>query len=228
MAAWREEDHPRDERGRFTHKGRESAVQRKRTVDHAESAEESDLIDVFVRIAGKEKLSRKDEADLLRLDAELKRREAGGERQPTPEEKRVDELVTQGVSYDEAYREAYGRAGDDQDDDSDRRRGETREQMRRRHYAELTALRVLQAESACRGYLLRKESEAAGVDPVRLFSGPEAYARKHASEELLRWWEANGGRQTYAEYRADRMGDTGGARKARERRRTAGNGKDFG
>lgn len=227
MAAWREEDHPRDERGRFTVKGMQTAVQIRRTVDRVESATEEDLLDVFVRLAGKERLSRTDEKRLQILDAEFRRRDAGGERKPTPEEKRVDELLQAGVSYEDAYREAYGRAGDDQDDD-DRRPGESREQARRRQFSELTALRVLQAESACRGYLLNKAGQAAGVDPVSLFSGPDARARKYASEELLRWWESNGGRQTYAEYRAEKVGNAGGARRARARRKQAGNGEDFG
>lgn len=227
MAAWREEDHPRDERGRWIPKGLRAAVQRRRTVEHVESADESELLDVFVRIAGKDRITRKDERDLLRLDAELKRREAGGEQQPTPEQRRVDELLAGGASYDEAYREAYGRAGDELDDDSSRRKGETREAMRRREYAELTALRLLEAEDACRGYLLTKEGAAAGIDPVSLFSGPEARARKYASEELLRWWESNP-RSTYAEYRADRVGDAGGATRARKTSRAAATGRKYG
>lgn len=229
MAAWREEDHPRDERGRWIPKGLQAAVQRRRTVAHAESADESELLDVYMRIAGKpdERVTAKDRRDLARLDAELQRREAGGEQQPTPEQRRVDELLAGGATYDEAYREAYGRAGDEQDDDGGRRPGETREKARRREYAELTALRVLEAEDACRGYLLTKAGQAAGVDPVSLFSGPEARARKYASEELKRWWE-NHPRMTYAEYRADRVGDAGGGQRARKTSRAAATGRKYG
>lgn len=225
MAAWREEDHPRDERGRFTFKGMQTAVQIRRTVEAPESAHEEDLIDVFVRLAGKSKLSRKDERRLQVLDAELKRREAGGERQPTAQERRVDELVSDGWSYEDAYREAYGGA-EGNEDDSDRRRGESREQMRRRHFSELTALAVLEAEDATRGNLLNKAGRAAGIDAASLFTGNRARARKYASEELLRWWEQHP-RRTYAEYRAEVMGDSTAARSARRSRRQASNGEDF-
>lgn len=225
MAAWREEDHPRDEVGRFTAKGAGTAVQIRRTVENAESAEDEDLLTVFVRLAGKPKLSRADEQRLLVLDREMARRDAGGERQPTAQERRVDELLTAGASYEDAYREAYG--GGDQDDDTDRRPGESREQMRRRQYAELTALAVLQAESACRGHLLTKQAQASGVSPVSLFSGSDVRARKHASEELRRWWQDNP-RTTYAEYRAERLGDSTSRRQATDRRVQAGNGRDFG
>lgn len=228
MAAWREEDHPRDEAGRFTFKGAQAAVQRRRTVDRAESADESDLLDVYVRIAGKpdDKVTAKDRRDLERLDKELARRQAGGEQQPTPEQRRVDELLAEGASYDDAYRAAYGRDGEDQDDDSDRRQGETREKMRRRHYAELTALRMMEAEEAL-GYLTNKAGTAAGIDPASLFSGPEARARKWASEELLRWWEDHP-RITYAEYRADRVGNAGAGQRARKSSRAAATGRKYG
>lgn len=226
MAGWREEDHPRDEAGRWIFKGLAPAVQRKRTVRDAQHAEESDLVDVFVRLVGKEKLSRKDEADLVVLDAELNRRQAGGERVPTLQEQRVESLLAEGRSYEDAYRDAYGDQGD-QGDDSGRRRGESRDKMRRRHFSELTALAVLQAETECRGYLLNKRGRAAGVDPASLFTGPRARAEAYASEELRRWWE-NNPRRTYAEYRAEAIGDARTAGAARSRRRQAGNGKDFG
>lgn len=224
MAGWREEDHPRDEAGRFTVKGMGAAVQIRRTVERVASAPDEDLLSVFVRLAGKPKLSRTDERRLLALDAEMQRRDAGGEPEPTPEERRCDELIASGSSYEDAYREVYGDG--DRDDDSDRRKGESREQARRRQYAELTALAVLQAESATRGHLLTKAAQAAGVSPVSLFSGPRSRARKYASEELLRWWEDHP-RTTYAEYRAERVGDSGGARRARDNRRQANNGEDF-
>ncbi|RGC64994.1 hypothetical protein C5N14_30860 [Micromonospora sp. MW-13] len=223
MAAWREEDHPRDERGRFASKGALAAHQIGRTVASPTTASDEALLDVFVRVAGKAKLSPRDEAALVALDAEMQRRDAGGEREPTAQERAVDDLVGAGRSYEEAYREVYGDLGAD---DSDRRRGESREQARRRQYAELTALAVLQAESATRGNLLAKSAAAAGVDPVSIFSGPRARARKHASEELLRWWEDHP-RITYAEYRADQLGDAAGGRRARAARKQASNGRDF-
>lgn len=227
MAAWREEDHPRDERGRFTVKGMQAAASIRRTIAHPQSADDSALLDVFGRIGAKKRLSRRDIAALESLDAELARREAGGEPAPTPEQVRVDQLVAGGASWDDAYREAYGREGDHLDDDSDRQAGETREQMRRRQFTELTYITMLQAEDWCNGHMLTKEGESLNMRVVTLFSGPRARAEKYASEELRRFWTEVQPRMTYAEYRAERVGDATGARKAREARRTATNGKDF-
>ncbi len=44
------------------------------------------------------------------------------------------------------------------------------------------------AEADCRGVLLNKAGVDGGIDPVSLFSGPEARAMKYASEELRNWW----------------------------------------
>lgn len=217
MAAWREEDHPRDERGRFVHKGgRATATQIKATLADIRAATDDALLDVFARVSGKDRLSAGDRRAITALDGELARRDAGGEREPTARERRVDQLIGGGASYEDAYAEVYG-AGD-QDDDADRRPGESREQVRRRQYAELVALQVLQAESATRGNLLNIRARSRGVDPVTLFSGPTARARKWASEELLTWWETHP-RMTYAEFRAERIGDRAGAARARGRRR---------
>jgi len=45
------------------------------------------------------------------------------------------------------------------------------------------------AEQATNGYMLNRRGEAADVDPRSLFTGPEARARKYASEELRRYWD---------------------------------------
>jgi hypothetical protein len=58
------------------------------------------------------------------------------------------------------------------------------------------------AEGACNGYLVNKAGRAAGIDPVSLFSGPWARARKYASEELVNFWlTGRHPRMSFAEYR---------------------------
>jgi len=46
-----------------------------------------------------------------------------------------------------------------------------------------------QAEEATNGNLVRHASRAAGVRALSLFSGPVEKAYKHASEELLEFWQ---------------------------------------
>ncbi|NGO67627.1 phage capsid protein [Streptomyces sp. SB3404] len=66
-------------------------------------------------------------------------------------------------------------------------------------YDEYVYDQYLKAEEECRGYLLSKQAEAAGVDPVSLFSGPARIAYARASDELKAWW-AHSGRMTQAEF----------------------------
>ncbi|MFC8095363.1 phage minor capsid protein [Streptomyces sp. NPDC057301] len=58
----------------------------------------------------------------------------------------------------------------------------------------------LTAETYCRGYLLNRRTEAQGVDPESLFSGPAHVAFARASEELKRYWSEVEPRLTLAEY----------------------------
>ncbi len=229
MAGWREELHPRDQRGRFTFKGSVPAVSIKHTVtnlDDVERVSDEDILDVFGRMSRAKKL---DDKTLTRLLAELARREGLAQLPPpapvTDEERHCDQLIARGYSYAEAYEEAYGRsAGRGSGEVIERRAGETLDHARRRAYAEMVTLQALQAEEATRANLVSKKCR--GVDPVTLWSAAAAHARRCASEELKRWWEANGGRRTYTEWRAS-LGDAGARRKAAAAR-TAGNGKDFG
>ncbi|WKK26863.1 phage capsid protein [Streptomyces olivoreticuli] len=96
----------------------------------------------------------------------------------------------------------------------------SREQVREM-YREHVYAQWAEAETELRGVLLSREAEAAGVDPVSLFSGPSHVAYSRASEELKRWW-ADHPRTTLAEYTEqvtgvrDAAADT--ARKARDDR----------
>jgi hypothetical protein len=73
--------------------------------------------------------------------------------------------------------------------------------------------------------MLSREGKRANVDPITLFSGPTARARKHASEDLLRWW-ADNGRMTYAEFRAQILGRESDVESAKKTRMQS-NAKDF-
>lgn len=70
----------------------------------------------------------------------------------------------------------------------------------REMYREHVHRQWLAAEDYCRGYLLSRKAEAAGVDPESLFSGPAHIAYARASEELKRYWAEVEPRLTLAEY----------------------------
>lgn len=227
---WREELHPRDEAGRFARKNSLSAVSIKNTLANLHMASDDELLDVFGRLSRAKRLRTK---DFLAIDAELTRRDNPDgpglpEPDPSPEQARVDQLVGRGWSYADAYAEVYeastGR-GDEHADLVDKRKGETREQAVRRSYAELVALQALQAEEATRGNLVRPGCR--GIDPIALWSGRADRARKCASEELARWWEENGGRKNYTQYKAELTGGSAGRRRSRATA-GAGSGRDFG
>jgi hypothetical protein len=152
----------------------------------------------------------------------------------TAEQRRIEELIAAGWDYLDAYAEVYGADPADlarQERtaavDADRRAGETREQAVRRAYDEWVHVQLVAAEQATRGYLLTREGQAAGIDPVSLFSGPAARARKWASEELKRWWADGNPRLTFTEFRAQLL-DRDTDQRAAERIRGQGNGRDFG
>lgn len=102
-----------------------------------------------------------------------------------------------------------------------RRPGETRREAIRRSYGEHIHLQAIQAEQSTRGHLLNPAGRNARIDPMTLFSGPSARARKWASEDLLRFWEDNP-RVTFADF----AGQYSGA--ARRKAAVRGNGRDFG
>jgi hypothetical protein len=178
-----------------------------------------------------------------RLAAEMDRRDPGGTPSGpdpyegidpgnlTPEQKRVDRLLDRGYDYAEAYAEVYGgdpeamRREASSSATIDRRAGETLAQAARRSYDELTHVRYLQAEQDVRGHLLSREGKAAGIDPVSLFSGNSARARKYASEDLQRWW-AEHGRMTFTEFKAQTLA-RGADVRASESTRLQGNSRDF-
>lgn len=88
-------------------------------------------------------------------------------------------------------------------------------------YREHVYAQWLEAENELRGVLVTREAEAAGVDPVSLFTGPAHIAYARASEELKRWW-AEHPRTTLVEYTEQLTGQRNAAadiaRKARDDR----------
>lgn len=148
----------------------------------------------------------------------------------TPEQRRLDELVAGGVDYRDAYADVYGLARDQllgQERvsvvDLERRAGESRRQAVRRAYGEFVHLQLLEAEQATRGHLLKPEARGR-IEPIGLFSGPAARARRWASEDLLRWWSEHP-RLTYQEFAGQVLGGDGAALAAA---RLRGNARDFG
>jgi hypothetical protein len=152
-------------------------------------------------------------------------------REPTPEQdRRLDELLGRGMDYVEAYAAVHdidptSMRAEQATSAVDRSGAETTDRAVRRQYDEWVSLRYAQAEADTRGHLLNSAGKSIRMDPVMLFSGPLATARKYASEDLLRWWSDNG-RMTYTQFKAQVLGrraDTAAAKV------TAGqsNGRDF-
>jgi hypothetical protein len=86
----------------------------------------------------------------------------------------------------------------------------------------------LRAEAECRGVLLNKRAQAAGIDPVDLFTRRLRDLSKYASQELQEWFAQPGNqRLSFPEFRAGRMDDKK-AREASQRLRNRGWESEFG
>jgi hypothetical protein len=168
--------------------------------------------------------------------AEMDRREAAATPdgfdlpEETTEQRRIDELVGRGWDYLDAYAEVYGQDPEQLQREQraqlvERQPGETIDQAVRRAYDEWVHLQYLAAEDATRGHLLSAAGTAEGIDPISLFSGTTARARKYASEDLLRWW-ADNQRLTFTAFKAEVLGRKADI-KAAEATRLQGNGRDF-
>lgn len=187
---------------------------------------DEDLADHFHELSSADRL---DEPRTREVLAEMERRDAA----VTPQQRHIDALIAKGVPYRDAYAEAHNLDPDELDKqeraaliDAARRAGETRTQTLRRLYAEHVHHQYLAAENASRGHLLNKRGQAAGIDPMTLFSGPTNRARAYASEELKRFWERNR-RSTWTQFRDETAGgfrERAAARASRSR----GNERDFG
>ncbi|MGW2292675.1 phage minor capsid protein [Streptomyces phaeochromogenes] len=160
--------------------------------------------------------------EILRIAAEMDRRDAVDLPEPADIGDPVEDLLTDRNALAEAMApapapEGWGEyaddlalaaaAGDDQADTAPTDEAEeeheegprlTRRQAREL-YDEYVYRQYLKAEDDCRGYLLSKKAEAAGHYPLSLFSGPARIAHARASDELKEWWKEHG-RLTQAEF----------------------------
>lgn len=202
---------------------------------------DDELADAFARLTAVDDETQIDQPALDAVLAEMDRRDAGQPEPATdpaedPRDLRIAELVSRGWEWREAYAEAYDLDADDlarQERaaaiDAQRTAGETREQTVRRLYAEWVDLTYLQAEAATNGHMLNPLGvRTAGVTVRSLFSGPAARAAKYASPELAEWWSENGGRRTYAEFRAEQLGRASDLRDAARARAQGRADRDFG
>lgn len=197
---------------------------------------DDELLDLFADVSRKRDL---DEDALRAVDDELLRREAAagrpspGREDDTPEQRRVDELLASGRTLESAMAEVYDldeaafrRAVLADTIDQQRKVGESRDAAARRLYDDQVHIQYLQAEDWTRGNLLNRAGRSAGIDPVTLFSGTRARARKYASEELMRFWDEQSPRQTLTEFKAAVLGRASDLSAAG--RLAGGNERDFG
>ncbi|AYD86196.1 MuF-like minor capsid protein [Streptomyces phage Darolandstone] len=155
--------------------------------------------------------------ELLRIAAEMDRRDAVDMPQPANTGDAVEDLLADrnaladaldpapnpdgwgALADDAVWAAAVGddqaaTGGDDHDDEPRITRRQAREM-----YDEYVYMQFLKAEHDCNGYLLNKRGREAGWSPQSLFSGPARVAYANASDELKEWW-ADNGRMTQAEF----------------------------
>lgn len=95
--------------------------------------------------------------------------------------------------------------------------GDSLREAARSAFTQHVADAYARAEDDTRGTLLTNAAEARGIDPQDLFTGPEARARKWASEELRSWWDVNG-RPTFDEFLDQLLDDPASAARSRNAR----------
>lgn len=162
-------------------------------------------------------MSYADPAELLRIAAEMDRRDAVAMPQPADTGDAVLDLLADRQALAEALDPApvpdgWGALADDAvwaavvgDEQPPAAAEEAEEAPRitrreaREMYDEYVYRQYLAAEAACNGYLLNKKAVSAGHSPLSLFSGPARIAYSRASDELKEWWQQHG-RLTQAEF----------------------------
>ncbi|MCX5362885.1 phage minor capsid protein [Streptomyces sp. NBC_00124] len=159
--------------------------------------------------------------ELLRIAAEMDRRDAVDLPPPAAIGDAVDDLLTDRNALAEAMSPApdpdgWGALADDAAFAAELAEEIARQTARnavvaegavpqltraeaRRLYDEYVYRQMLAAEDALNGYLLNERARAAGKSPLSLFSGPARIAYANASDELRQWWAENG-RLTQAEF----------------------------
>lgn len=156
-------------------------------------------------------------AEMDRRQAEAERREANAqyhrERRARLKAEReaqqwdhLDELLAKGYTEENAVAEAFGKSVERQRKDAaiaklrdEGYTGKGLDELARKAYADHLYSRYMLAEEATRGHMLTPIARSRGIDERTLFSGPEARARLHASDELKEWWDEHG-RLTYDQW----------------------------
>jgi hypothetical protein len=158
------------------------------------------------------------EAAQARKAADRARRERARQAREERQYAELERLLDSGVAEEEAVAQALGISVERQRRDRAiqglRQAGYTGrglDEMARQSYRDHIARAYLQAEDFARGHVLTAEGDRLGINPISLFSGPETRARRYASPELREWWDMHG-RPTFAEWKAQLLGDTGAVR----------------
>lgn len=157
-------------------------------------------------------LDRRDRAEARRLAAKAKKEHREAER-----DRAYDEALDRGADPEQAFADIYG------GNVAKLRRGRAIDAMKAHGYKgnsvrelagaafkEHAELSYLAAEDATRGHLLNAAGKKARVNPRSLFTGPEARARKYASEDLLRFWQQHH-RLTADDFHSSAIGGRGRA-----------------
>ncbi|OEJ21099.1 hypothetical protein BGK67_34990 (plasmid) [Streptomyces subrutilus] len=166
------------------------------------------------------------DADQLRVMAEMDRRDDADRRireaVPDTPPTDADEAARRGLAMDAAL--SFGET-------DVVRPARTREQQMRAEFIDIDEARYLAAVAATNGYFFRREYMGTNLDERALFSGGtmSAFGRweRYASEELRDWFDANGGRLTFNEFKKRRRADDRRAREEYEEE-TSGAGQPHG
>jgi hypothetical protein len=153
--------------------------------------------------------------------ADRERRQRAKEEREERQYTELERLIEAGMPEEEAIAQALGISVDRQRRDRVIRglreagyTGRSLDDLARQSYRDHIASAYVEAETFARGHMLTAEGERRGIDPISLFSGTEARARRYASPELREWWDDHG-RPTFAEWRAGLLGDGGALRDLR-------------
>lgn len=130
----------------------------------------------------------------------------------------LDELAGMFGAADDELREAIS-AECDRRDKADRDRRRRRANPETEAWREMAHAQYLAAESETAGNLLNARGRAAGIDAWSLWQGPMWQAERHASWELLRYWEQHP-RITISEYRRQAAAARAAEQDERERAAT--------
>ena len=153
--------------------------------------------------------------------ADRERRQRAKEAREERQYAELERLIEGGMSEEEAVAEALGISIDKQRRDRAIQAlrgaglvGRNFEELAKKSYKDHIAKAWVQAEEDTRGNVLTPEGERKGISLISLFSGPESRARRYASPELREWWDQHG-RPSFAEWKAQLLGDGGAVRNLR-------------